>query len=76
MTHQQVFWAINSVAAEAAASSFDAHGYYVPAETAWDFMMNMLADIEDDRVNLLPRAMPRQFQHDYLRHCRNHRGVA
>lgn len=70
MTFQQVLWAIDEVAQMAAESSFDAHGEAVAPEMAWELIIDMLGSTDDKRLSLLPDSMPRQFVHDYKRHCR------
>lgn len=70
MTYQSVLLTIDQVAEEAAEASFDAHGHDVAPEMAWDFIINVLADTDDERLAMLPESMPRQFKHDYRRHCR------
>lgn len=65
--------AIDELAMLAAESSIDAHGEPVAPQLAWDFMKEQIAP-EDPQVAFLfahtGENMPRQFQHDYARHCR------
>lgn len=44
---------IQQAAQEAAVSSLDAHGEYVDAETAWEFITGMWADTDDERLDTL-----------------------
>ena len=73
MTHQQVLWNINTAAENAAQASMDAHGEFVAAEIVWDFMRQVCHDMNGEvygEMLSLPESMPRQFKHDYARHCR------
>lgn len=69
MTCQQILWKINTAAEIAAQSSLDAHGDFVSAQDAWEFMLEAFCD-DWSVMGGLPEAMPRQFKHDYARHCR------
>ena len=64
--------AINELARMAAESSIDAHGEPVEPQMAWDFMREQIAP-EDPQVEFLfahaGDNIPRQFIHDYARHC-------
>jgi hypothetical protein len=74
MTHQQILWAIDQAALQAADSAFDAFGsdpaVALPTpEMAWDFLNeNVYGDGEVERPAALPEFLTRQFKHDYRRH--------
>lgn len=72
MTFQSILWAIDKAAADAAQSAVDAFGKDVPSpEVAWDFINEQVyGSGEVPRPDGLPEFMPRQFEHDYRRHCR------
>lgn len=53
-----------TLALEAVQSSYDAHGYPVPAQDAWDFISNCHAEA-DDPVPF--DTMPPEFRGDYIR---------
>ena len=71
MTFQQILWSINDAAQHAAEAAVDAFGKEVTgAETAWEFLNEQVYGSGDvQRPNGLPEFMPRQFGHDYRRHC-------
>ena len=65
--------AINELAKLAAESAIDAHGEPVDSQMAWDFMKEQIAPEDPQVAFLFAHAgdnMPRQFIHDYARHCR------
>ena len=65
--------AINELAKLAEESAIVAHGEPVEPQMAWDFLKEQIAP-EDPHVEFLfahaGENMPRQFIHDYARHCR------
>jgi hypothetical protein len=69
----EALFAIDEIAQWAAESAIDAHGEAVDPLMAWEFMKEQIAP-ENDRIAslfaLIGDEMPRQFQHDYQRHCR------
>ncbi len=64
---------IDRLAAEAACASFDAHGRFVPAEMAWEFIASVYTDEERPEADLIPDYRPPEFGTSYERHCRNER---
>jgi hypothetical protein len=72
MTYQRILWAIDEAAQLAAQSAVDAFGDELPsAQIAWDFLNEQLyGSGEIERPVALPDFLPRQFKHDYRRHCR------
>lgn len=72
-TFQQVLWNIDLAAESGAQASLDAHGEFVAPEIVWSFLRTVYQDTEGEvypEMDILPEGMPRQFQHDYARHCR------
>jgi hypothetical protein len=64
-----IAFAIQDAAYEAAQSSLSAHGHYVPAQDAWQFITMMWSDSEDTRLAHLPRrkTAPARFVSFYNR---------
>jgi len=71
MTFQQIVWAIDRAAEQAAASVVDAFGNDVPSpEAAWEFLNEQIYAMgEVERPAALPDFMTHQFEDDYRRHC-------
>jgi hypothetical protein len=61
---------IDKAAREAAASSWDAHGEFVAATIAYEFIAGVWADEELPGADAQPPTMPAVFASDYAQYCR------
>jgi hypothetical protein len=62
--------AIDQAARDAAIASWDVHGQFVPAATAYEFIAGVWTAQEREWAAILPAAMPWTFFSDYARYSR------